>query len=252
MRHFNRIILLSALAFMTAANVSAQEDFKPFSHLSIGYSAGTDGILSFDVATPLCEFIQARVGLSAQPGFSYTGKVKYRTHGGESSDKVEVKGKLHKTDFKMLFDFYPAANSSSFHFTAGAFIGSSRVVDIHNTEPIPGILPEDYGVAGIEIGKYLIKTDKEGVAKADIKVNSFKPYLGIGFGRAVPKTKSVSVMCDIGVQFWGTPKVYSYDDGKAVRVTSKDVDNSDNGVLDIISKIAVYPVLNVRICGKIF
>ena len=115
-------------------------------------------------------------------------------------------------DFHLLFDYYPF-KSSSFHLTAGAYIGKSELVTIQNKAPF--VKQNYWGNAGIELGtaesiytQYTIYSDNQGNVKADVKTNSFKPYVGIGFGRAIPKGR-IGIQFDLGVQFWGTPEVWT-------------------------------------------
>ena len=77
-------------------------------------------------------------------------------------------------------------------------------------------------------------------------------YLGIGFGRAVPKTKRVSFACDLGVQFWGTPKIYMDQPGGEVRLQDEGLDGDGGKIVKTISKITVWPCLSFRINGRIF
>ena len=49
--------------------------------------------------------------------------------------------------------------------------------------------------------------------------------------------------------FWGTPEVIDHN---GVSLSNQDLNGKDGGVIKVISKIKVYPVLNIRICGKIF
>ena len=226
----------------------AQSDKNLFNHLSVGLSVGTDGLIGFDVATPIGNYVQARLGMSIMPEFSYSTDVDYWYEHHSKQGNVDVKGKLHKSDFKLLFDFFPF-KSLTFHFTTGFFAGGEKLVSIKNTEIPPGVGPGD----GLVIGKYLVGFDDEGIARGEVRVNGFKPYLGIGFGRAVPK-KRISVMCDLGVQFWGKPAVYGYDsyESKWTKITSEDVDGDDGGAIKTLSKISVWPVINVRVGGLIF
>ena len=109
------------------------------------------------------------------------------------------------------------------------------------------------GVDGIAIGDALVTTDANGIARANLKVNSFKPYVGLGFGRAVSKHR-VNVAFDMGLQFWGSPKVevFSPEDGTWQRVHATDVNDDDiNKALDKISKLKIYPVLSLRVYCRI-
>lgn len=56
-------------------------------------------------------------------------------------------------------------------------------------------------------------------------------------------------MFELGVQFHGTPKVYS--DTGDIDDLLKQTDEDDD-FTKIIDKLKVYPVLKFRICGRIF
>lgn len=55
-------------------------------------------------------------------------------------------------------------------------------------------------------------------------------------------------MFDAGVQFWGSPKVYCNDH----KLTKEDVGGEGGDIMETLSKVKVYPVINLRICGRIF
>ena len=102
------------------------------------------------------------------------------------------------------------------------------------------------GKAGIVIGDQTIPVDKDGNIAGGLKAAGFRPYLGVGFGRAVPK-KRIGVQFELGVQFHGTPKVYT--DAGILGSTSTDGDDSFTKIID---KLTVYPVMKLRFCGRLF
>ena len=236
-----------------------EEDKNIFNHMSIGLNVGTPGI-GIDVAMPICNYVQVRAGVSFVPNIKFDIDLDIDApdiEGYDIPDEIEVEAKVGFVNGKLLFDVYPFRRSS-FFITAGAYFGSSKVIKAHNKEN--GLLKDlanynndvEAGViagdkVGVELGDYLLEPDDNGNLDAYIKTASFKPYLGLGFGRAVPKTKRVGFMFELGCQFWGTPKVYCND----IRIKEGDVDG-DGGIMKTISNIKVYPVLNFRICGKIF
>ena len=95
-------------------------------------------------------------------------------------------------------------------------------------------LVAEAGKAGVVIGDYTIPVDKNGNVSGGLKVSNFRPYVGLGFGRAVPK-KRLGVMFELGVQFHGKPDVYP-----------------DDTFSKIMDKLTVYPVMKIRLCGRIF
>jgi len=230
-----------AVAMMTANTAKAQ-----FDHLAVGLELGTTGY-GFELATNATSNISLRAGLTTMPRISPTVKdVHYKDNGVQKS--TDVKGTVHLSDFKLLGDYYPFANNS-FHLTAGFYLGRSEIVTAHNTIPLE-LQPGD----GLEIGDQIATPDENGYARANLKVNAFKPYLGVGFGRAISKNK-INVACDLGVQFWGKPKAYAWSELEQewLKVSNTDIDDDDfNDALDKITGLGVYPVLNIRIIYNIF
>ena len=206
-------------------------------------------------------------------------------YGGKLPDNMDIQGKLSNTTFHFLIDVYPFKNSS-FHATTGFYIGSKELISVYNKKdgfltpvtkwnevvtrttetPLPttvenflqseGLGEDD--IIGAELGDYFISPNPadNGNVKATIEVNAFRPYLGIGFGRAVPRGR-IGCQFDLGVQFWGSPKVYAPTYDKVTKTYQKeqlrdDRAGGDGGdIIKTISKIPVYPTLNFRLVGRI-
>ena len=197
---------------------------------------------------------------------------------GNLPNQMAVQGKWSNTTWHFLIDVYPFGAAHSFHATVGAYCGSSEIVTLYNREegflkpinsyneaylnPDPTVqsVINQYGLTmiGAEMGDYFVTPDpkENGNFKAYAKVNSFRPYLGIGFGRAVPKNR-IGCQFDLGVQFWGKPDVYApiYDkligEYRYEKIDGDRAGNDAGKVLKTISKISVYPVLNFRLVGRI-
>lgn len=234
--------------FMFAVSAQAQDrvdKFGLFDHLSAGLTVGTTGI-GIDVAAPLNDYLQLRAGYNYFSGFKYKEDVDYRAKGKKTRGKTEAEGKNYMSTGHLLLDVYPFP-SSTFHATAGFYIGGDEVVKLENLIAVKDFEPGE----GIVIGDYIVGFDKDGFAHGAIKVNKFRPYLGIGFGHAVSR-KRVGVNFDLGVQFWGKPKVYEKQTGMDLEVTKDDLGSGSNKYYDVISKFPVWPVLNFRITYRIF
>jgi hypothetical protein len=264
MKHLFLLALATLFGFQTTQAQDSDFEYGLFNHLGVGASLGTDGI-GFDLAAPLADWAAIRAGISFMPSFKYNTDINIDDNNPAITDKVNIEAKLNVFDFKALFDFYPFENSG-FHITAGAFIGSSDFVTATNTSMFIKD-PNKYGKLGLALGQksdgspYRITTDKNGYISADVKVNSIKPYFGIGFGRAVPRKSRVSVSCDFGVKFWGSPRLGAkvkddWDNIYYHKFKSKELDDSDDedlkDAMELVEKISVYPVLNIRITGRIF
>lgn len=254
-----KLFLLVVAALFGWQTTQAQEEveYGLFNHLGVGVSLGTDGI-GFDVAAPITEWAAVRAGMSIFPSIKYDDDVNIRSNSKSFTKKdVNIEGKLNMKDFKLLFDFYPI-KSSGFHLTAGAFIGSKKIINAYNTEEF--LARDEWGVSGIMIGDNRVTSDKNGNCEANIEVAGFKPYIGFGFGRAVPNSR-FTVSCDFGVKFWGKPCVgamVSDDFGNRSykKIHYKDLNDDDDEDLrdgfKTAEKITVFPVLNIRLTGRIF
>lgn len=102
-------------------------------------------------------------------------------------DKVRLDAKFGRTYADLKFDVYPFGNRGNFFVTAGLSFGGSDLMSIKgHSEKV-----EEYGPAikdyGINIGDYNIPFDEKGEIKGGVKVKKVRPYLGLGFGRLIPK-----------------------------------------------------------------
>lgn len=199
---------------------------------------------------------------------------------------LDLEGKLSNTTGHVLIDVYPI-KGFSFHATVGAYFGPSKFISVYNlrTDELPeGMTPinqwnnaviaakanptsllytqvvkkNNLDMIGAELGDYFITSNpaEKGDVEAAVKVNGFRPYVGIGFGRAVPKQR-LGVQFDLGVQFWGKPKVYipTYD-SKTGSYQNEEIDADRAGddagkILKVVSKFSVYPTLSIRLVGRI-
>ncbi len=228
------------------AQDSYVDEFGIFDHVSPGVSLGLTGI-GIDVAAPISEYVQIRAGYNFFPTFTYKEDIDYRAKGKPTRGKTKVEGKNYLGAGHLLAEFYPFPYSSSFHITAGFYLGSSEVVKLENTIPVTDFEPGE----GIVIGDHIVGFDADGYAKGCIKVNAFRPYIGIGIGRSVPRNR-FGVSGELGVQFWGKPKVYEKQTGKDLEVKKEDFGEDGDKYFDAISKVPVWPVLNIRFTYRIF
>lgn len=100
---------------------------------------------------------------------------------------------------------------------------------------------------------YMMEPDENGMAKASVKVNSIKPYLGVGYGgRLLKNNDKYHIAVDCGLLFWGgTPSIITHDGTDL----ANDVDNimfKVGDYVDLLKGFKVYPVLNVRFTRSIF
>jgi hypothetical protein len=243
-------ILLSLLFLIILSlhsnNVLAQKEWGIFNSLSVGAGISTTGI-DVELATPITPYFALRGGISAMPNISINTDVdvEYSEGGYERTATIEMEGGIKRFSGDVLLNYYPF-KKGGFFLTAGAYFGGSSLVTIKgHSDDLQDIMKEAES-AGVVIGDYTIPVDKNGNVSGGLKVANFRPYVGLGFGRVVPK-KRINFMFEMGVQFHKTPEVYTdYGDlGLAL-------EEADDAFSDIIEKITIYPVLKLRLNGRIF
>ena len=279
MKKYLFISILSIFGLTTAhAQDNDQVELGIFDNMSVGLGLGTTGI-SVDVAAPIGPYVAVRGGADIVPnisfhpaldlGFSQDVKDFFQEWFPEAlpnkrtPDKIDFDGKLKFTAGHLLFDVYPFKNSS-FHVTAGAYLGGKELVNMDTSgdqillEAIYAFnhsdIREEWGLGkiGVKLGNYLLEPDKNGVIKTTVEVNPLRPYIGIGFGRAIPAKHRFACNFDLGLQFWGTPKVYLEGENGKTRLEKSDLDPESAKALKKLSETTFWPVLNVRCVYRIF
>ena len=210
----------------------------------------------------------------------------------EINDNVDMLGNPDFYNGSLLVDFFPA-KKNGFRITAGFYYGKSKIANacntiedmpsllgvtmynnfyekIENGEPIIGddiyLTPEledkflQNGRLGIHIGDrvdtgepYMMEPDENSTVKANIFVNSFRPYLGMGYGsKLTEKNDGMKIELDAGLMFWGgTPEIITHDGTDL----AKDVENIGGKVgryVRYVKALKVYPVINLKVSFRLF
>lgn len=100
---------------------------------------------------------------------------------------------------------------------------------------------------------YLMTPDTDDMIKASMKVNPFKPYIGFGYdGRLVKGNDRLHVGVDAGVMFWGGKPSLLTHDGTDLIHDVEGISGKVGDYVDVMSKLGVFPVANVRFTYTIF
>ena len=238
-------LLSLLLCFSAGLTLAAQStDKKLFNHLGLGAGVGTTGI-TIEAATPITKYVQLRAGVAILPSITFKADADYEysslssgTYDGEG--EVELKGDLGRVQGHLIFNLYPFPKVP-FYVAAGAYFGGNKLLKITGKS-------DDLTDPNVQavIGDFKLPADENGRISGGFKINGFRPYLGIGFGRSVPN-KLLSFNTELGVQFEGKPELYT-DYGEIDDATVKD-DNTFNKVRDVLR---VYPVLTFRLNFRAF
>lgn len=261
-----KFIAIAALAIILAPTIAAQND-QLFNHISVAATLGTDG-LGIEAATTISPHFQLRAGYSFFP-YRYKGAPDFLPETidieGQSRlvrDVTRLTLKFNTGGGRLLADFFPST-SRGFHFTVGAYINKPKFIDL-DIDVSKILYPEEYASYGVQINKNdyrtNVTTDLNGHLRVSYRHNVFKPYLGIGFGRAA-NSRRVSATFDMGIVYTGKPYIRSYDysinkNGKPVDITSdtlQDVESLDivYDALRLLEKIPFMPILKLNIYIKI-
>lgn len=242
-------LVVCLVAMLTGAEAMGQCCFTKrlgiFDHLGVGVGVGTTGI-SAELATPITRFVSLRAGLHFMPGITFNTDVDaeyaHLDSGETFHGTVNVEGDLGRSpQGAVIFNVYPFP-AGSFFIAAGAFFGSDKLIKIKgHSDELAGVS------SSIEIGDYNIPVDKDGNVRGGLKVKGFRPYLGIGWGRAIPR-RLLNFNVELGAQFQGKPQVYS-ETGDLLELGGE---REENDFHDVIKYLKVYPTLTFRLTGKIF
>ena len=196
--------LAALLAILMPARVSAQADL-PFS-MSAGVSVGAMDGVGVGLAFGVIDNLNVRVGYGVIPSFLIPEyAVELPTWGNNPATSTALSGSIAGSG-NLLVDYHPFGGS--FRVTAGMFFGGSDYIKAYNTKA----LPESYHSAGVsyyvdgdtsDMTKfYRIQSDEKGIVSGVFKTAAVRPFIGVGFGSAVPKNR-VGVAFDLGLEYTG-------------------------------------------------
>lgn len=241
-----KVIGLCLLAFVANgfSPVLGQESRKAFQSLAVGVGVGSLGV-GLDVATPLSSHFTLRGGVNFIPNIKIKTDVEVSVDNSSSSPReMEVTGEIGRVSGELLVNYYPF-QKLPFFVAAGAYFGGSELVKASGHDDKLGEYIASSGKAGIVLGDKILPVDPNGNVSGGLKVWGARPYLGIGYGNAIPY-KRLGFMVELGAQFHGSPDLFT-DYGTIANAPHEGSDN----FLKVVEKVTVYPVLKFRLSGRI-
>ena len=251
-------LIISGLAmFMSLTSVMAQEETGIGNHLGWGVGFGTEGF-NASIATDLTQYAELEFGVNWAPGFA-------RTENGDAFTLDEVKKPVEigvKTSInRATLDFkgsvYPFATNENFSsdlfVSLGVSFASKEIASMEGSCTSNGIAPEDLEKPlFVRAGKFMLPVDKKSgelVVDGSCRVNSVRPYVGLGYGRLVPK-HTLGFRVEAGCQFSGSVKVCHGDE--EVKLLSDYNIEAKSTAKKFMDFFSIYPVLKVSLRGKFF
>lgn len=246
-------LIISGLAmFMSLTSVMAQEETGIGNHLGWGVGFGTEGF-NASIATDLTQYAELEFGVNWAPGFARTesGDAFYFKEDNKrhSVGDMDIKAKVNRATLDFKGSVYPFAANENFAsdlFVAlGVSFASKEIASLEGTlNTSEGADKQKY----VRAGKYLLPLDGN-KADASARVNSVRPYVGLGYGRLVPKN-NLGFRVELGCQFNGKIKLYKGD--SECELLSKRGIETDTDMQDVMDLFSIYPVLKVSLRGKFF
>jgi len=265
-----KIFMAIFFGLLFSSNGFAQFRRAAFNHLGVNVGAGTEGI-NVGLATPLTNFLEFEAGVNFMPGFKVNANVNLEADGtlniqGQDiaipDSRVKVNADFARTTFNVKANLYPFGGNSKWFLAAGFSFGGAKIAKLngHSDElkefinEYPEYKQEILDRVGVELADYKVKLDDNCDVNGDVRCNSFRPYLGLGFGRLVPRNR-LGFRVELGCQFMGTLKIYQDNQKLDLNKILSDMVDGDDGGTDDISKFIenwkFYPVLKFQLVGRI-
>lgn len=272
-----KIALMAMLLFTTVGSVFAQDteveeseyQFNRgiFNHVGINVGAGLEGI-SIGVAAPITNFFEIEAGLNIMPGINIKGDVDIPassfdiSQGGQTvsvpipDSKVNAEGDFSRTSVNVKAYVYPFGSNTKFFIAGGLSMGGKKIAKVSGksvelaqfAKAYPEYRDQILDAVAANLGGYKVSLNDDFSVDADVRCNSVRPYLGLGFGRLVPKNR-IGFRFELGCQFMGSLKVY--ENGQQVDLDQILKDTGNDDISKVIKDFKIYPCLKFSLVGRI-
>lgn len=264
-----KLMMVAVILLTSVGSVMAQNEYKRglFNHVGLNVGAGTEGI-SVGLAAPVTSFFEVEAGVNVMPSFKLSGdldvdydysslpqvpNVQYPTEA-----TIHAEGSFDRTTFNVKANLYPFGGGSKFFIAAGLSIGGEKIAEVNGScdqlrvisQKLPTQeLKEQFRQAvTANLGGYKLELDENYNLQGDIRCKNVRPYLGLGFGRLVPKNR-LGMRFELGCQFMGKLKVYQNDTEIDINKALEDAGEDD--LSKFVKDLKVYPVVKFSFIGRI-
>ncbi len=243
--NLQKFLFFLAMAFLSPVLVLAQSDTVATSTDStmdlgskhaIGINFGSQGV-GLDYAYRINPAFSVRVrGMYNKFDFQ---EVPYSLDG----QNVNINLALDLQQVGLIFDYYPSPNSS-FKIMAGAAYFVQNRIDIGIRIQDTLYIGDD-GPDADDKGDFIYYPDDIGGIDLGVNWNRIAPYLGLGFGRAVPKGR-VGFALEVGAFYTGPPQIETASYGLVEISEAEEAELEEN-----LAQFAWYPQMNFRLSIKL-
>ena len=224
-----KLMMVAVILLTSVGSVMAQNEYKRgiFNHVGLNVGAGTEGI-SVGVAAPVTNFLEVEAGVNIMPSFKLSGDLDVDVNTSSlpqvpnvqypTSATIHAEGSFDRTTFNVKANLYPFGGGSKFFIAAGLSIGGEKIAEVTGScDELRDFsnkylknnqtLEQQFRKAiSANLGGYNLELDENYNLQGDIRCKNVRPYLGLGFGRLVPKNR-IGMRLELGCQFMDKLKV---------------------------------------------
>lgn len=233
---------MAVLAGYTVAG--SCQNIKKSKGLYWGGNVGTEGV-GVELGYKLTRTVDVRSRITYMPGFKIPHRVEYKLPepvADKTSTTYIMKGNIERLSGAFLVDWYPCEKNIG--LTVGGMFGGETLVNVDGYNKYLHRLSQDGHSFCMEICDRIVDINSDGCIRWNMTTPFFRPYLGVSIGGY--RHAGIGVSMDVGLQYQGKMDLNVLNENK------KNPYRSDNSGVWIRNAFVVYPVLNLRIHGKIF
>ena len=264
-----KLMMVAVILLTSVGSVMAQKEYKRgfLNHVGINVGAGTEGI-SVGLAAPVTGFFELEAGVNVMPSFKLSGDLDVDVNTSSlpqvpnvqypTSATIHAEGSFDRTTFNVKANLYPFGGGTKFFIAAGLSIGGEKIAEVSGScdelrkfsqsLPTQELKNEFRQAVSANLAGYNLQFDDNYNVQGDIRCKKVRPYLGLGFGRLVPKNR-LGMRLELGCQFMDKLKVYQND--TEIDINKALEDAGDDDLSKFVKDLKIYPVVKFSFTGRI-
>ena len=264
-----KLMMLAVILLTSVGSVMAQKEYKRgfLNHVGLNVGAGTEGI-SVGLAAPVTSFFEVEAGVNVMPSFKLSGDLDVDVNTSSlpqvptvtypTSATIHAEGSFDRTTFNVKANLYPFGGGTKFFIAAGLSIGGEKIAEVNGScdqlrefsQSLPSQELKDQfrQAVSANLAGYNLQFDENYNVQGDIRCKKVRPYLGLGFGRLVPKNR-LGMRLELGCQFMDKLKVYQND--TEIDINKALEDAGDDDLSKFVKDLKIYPVVKFSFTGRI-
>ena len=264
-----KLMMVAVILLTSVGSVMAQNEYKRgiFNHVGLNVGAGTEGI-SVGLAAPVTSFFEVEAGVNVMPSFKLSGDLDVDVNTSSLPQvpnvqyppeaTIHAEGSFDRTTFNVKANLYPFGGGSKFFIAAGLSIGGEKIAEVNGScdqlrnfsQSLPSqeLKNQFRQAVSANLAGYNLQFDENYNVQGDIRCKKVRPYLGLGFGRLVPKNR-LGMRLELGCQFMDKLKVYQND--TEIDINKALEDAGDDDLSKFVKDLKIYPVVKFSFTGRI-